>query len=92
MHRHLNILAKFFRDKDGKVVLWQTPNMPLMGWALFLAISHLSPFDKWQIAAEYISFGFLFTWAWLEISNGATYFRRLLGLLVLIISIISRIN
>nr|WP_223805582.1 hypothetical protein [Pseudanabaena sp. UWO310] len=34
-----------------------------------------------------LAFGALFTWAWLELFDGVNYFRRLLGLLVLLLAI-----
>jgi len=37
-----------------------------------------------HIGLDAIAFGSLFTWAWQELFEGVNYFRRALGLLVLI--------
>ncbi|HSX15518.1 MAG TPA: hypothetical protein VLF40_01890 [Candidatus Saccharimonadales bacterium] len=84
--------ARFFQDGTGKLVLWQTPNVPLLGWALFTLFTHLLPTGNWQAFAGYASFGFIFTWSWLEITSGASYFRRTLGVVVLVLSIHSRLT
>jgi hypothetical protein len=40
---------------------------------------------------EVLAFGSLFTWAWEELFQGVNYFRRALGLLVLVSLIASKI-
>jgi hypothetical protein len=67
-----------FKDKDGKVVLIERPNLPLIGWLVFLALGHL--FDS--AGCRWLSTAFIFTWAFLEITQGTTYFRRALGVIV----------
>jgi len=71
----------FIKDKEGKVVLWQWPNLPLVGWAIFALLSHLT---RWQPLA-WIGTAFLVVWALLEIFRGVNYFRRALGLVVLLL-------
>ena len=78
---------KFFKDSDGQIVIWQRPNVPLIGWLLFAIASFLIKISPWQNFLAYLSFGFIFTWAWLEITKGKSYFRRALGVLVLLISL-----
>jgi hypothetical protein len=39
-----------------------------------------------------VAFGAIFTWAWLETFSGVNNFRRGLGIVVLIISLYSRLN
>ena len=77
------LLNKFVRDKKGRVVVWQTPNVPLLGWAAcrmgaFAVDGHL------KATLEYVGTAFLLVWAYLEIIQGASYFRRAVGLLVFI--------
>jgi hypothetical protein len=86
------VYTKLFKDSNGKVVIWQTPNTPLVAWALFSVLTHVLPVGRWQFLAEYLSFGFIFTWAWLELTQGSSYFRRILGAVVLVVSIQSRFN
>jgi hypothetical protein len=79
------LLIKFVTDRDGKVVIMQPPNIPIIGWLVFMASSLLIKTAPWHDLTSYISFGFLFTWAWLEITQGKSYFRRTLGVIVLIL-------
>jgi hypothetical protein len=71
-------------DERGKVVLWQNPNAPIITWFVAIIASHLLPAGRWATLAQAVAFGALFTWAWLELFQGVNYFRRALGLVVLI--------
>ena len=90
MPRNKNlVLGKIFKDTNGRVVLWQWPNVPLWGWiilklfALVVAQGHL------RSVCEQLGTVLLFTWAYLELTRGINYFRRALGLAVLIAIILS---
>lgn len=85
-------ISRFFKDKTGRVVIYQTPNSPLLGFLLFKGLSLFWPNQtpKTHLFFELISFGFIFTWAWLEITSGVNYFRRTLGLVVLLVVIYRR--
>lgn len=82
-------LLDFFKDKNGRVVIAQTPNLPLIGWMIFTILNLLWSSNQPQIHALFgtLSFGFIFTWAWLELTDGVNYFRRTLGLIVIIIAV-----
>ena len=82
---------KFIKDKNGKAVLWQSPNLPLWTWFIAMLLTHILPYGQWNFVASLISFGALFTWAYLEIRQGVNYFRRTVGVLVIIWMIKSRI-
>ena len=75
------MMQRLFRDKAGRVVLIQWPNLPLIGWAGF---SLLSRFTQWKQLA-WIGTAFLLVWSLLEIFLGVNYFRRALGLAVLVL-------
>ena len=79
-------LLDFFKDKNGRVVIAQTPNSPLIGFIIFTVLHYIwsDAQPKIHYFFELLSFGFIFTWAWLEITSGVNYFRRTLGFLVLI--------
>lgn len=83
-------LDKIFKDKNGRVILGQKPNLPLVVWFASLILQKVSS-DNLQSLYELISFGAIFTWAWLEIFQGVNYFRRILGLVVMFITLYSRI-
>ena len=84
-------ISQFFKDKDGKVVVWQTPNIPLIGWMVAFALTFVPLPEKWHALVDYIAFGFLFTWAWLEITKGKSSFRIVLGITVLLCLVVSRL-
>lgn len=79
----------FFKDKKGQIVLFQAPNSPLIGWFIFATLNFLWSGNQPKVHSLFhaLSFGFIFTWAWLEITSGVNYFRRTLGLLVLITTV-----
>lgn len=87
------LLTKLFKDNKGKTVIWQIPNIPILGWLLLLGLGHVLPLtSRWQLTISYLSFGLIFAWAWLEVTQGTTYFRRILGAVVLIFVIYSRLK
>jgi hypothetical protein len=79
----------FFKDKQGRIVLFQAPNSPLICWFILVILDFFwsSNQPKIHYLFHMLRFGFIFTWAWLEITSGVNYFRRALGLLVLILAI-----
>lgn len=76
----------FWRDKHGKVVLGQLPNVPLVGWLVFLFAAKIWPHLG---VLAFLSTAFLFVWAYLELTSGVTYARRTLGAFVLLYIIVS---
>jgi hypothetical protein len=79
---HYDWLDKFTRNKEGQVVLWQPPNIPLIAWVVFAVISKIASGNLAELA-QFLSTAFLFTWAYLEITEGDSSFRRVLGVLVI---------
>lgn len=86
-----HVWALAVKDKNGNVKLWQRPNLPIIVWALSFLLSRTLPYGQLNFIAALVAFGSLFTWAWLELFSGINYFRRSLGLVVLIILIFSQI-
>ncbi len=87
-----SLTDRFFRDKDGNVVLMQPPNLPIVGWFVFKVLEKLVDSGQLNTLASLLAFGCAFTWAWLELFSGVNYFRRLLGLLVLIAAVTHRLS
>lgn len=83
------MFQRFFMDRDGHIVLGQIPNVPIIGWLLFRVMEQLFTRHPAAMAFEHISVAFLFCWAYLEITQGVNYFRRLLGVVVVTILVIS---
>lgn len=80
---------KIWRDSSGKVVIWQTPNYWLIGWAVLTFASLL--FSKGHIAniLTWTGEASLIIWCLLEVFRGVNYFRRLLGIVVLVYAVIT---
>lgn len=76
-------MKNFFRDKDGHVVVWQAPNLPLSLWAFFAVLGWIVKGTTHSVVAALATLS-LAVWAVLEIAKGASPFRRVLGLVVLI--------
>jgi hypothetical protein len=86
------LFHKIFCDREGKVVLAQMPNLPLIVWIVASLLRLVLTTGKVNIGLEAIAFGSLFTWAWEELFQGVNYFRRALGLLGLVGLIASKIQ
>ncbi len=60
------------------------PNLPLIVW-IAASLAQISFYNGvGNTGLDILAFGSLFTWAWLELFQGVNYFRRALGLGVLI--------
>lgn len=76
------------KDKEGKYVIAQFPNVPIMLFVLAKLMQQITSGGVNEIFSR-IGFGTLFVWAYLEFSQGVNSFRRALGLLVLIFIVIN---
>ena len=86
------LFDRTFRDNQGQIVLAQMPNPPILVWLTATLLNLIPANSNIHTGLDAIAFGSLFTWAWLEISQGVNYFRRVLGLVVLIGAIASRLS
>ncbi|NMG08352.1 hypothetical protein [Brasilonema sp. UFV-L1] len=78
------LFDKTFRDSDGKIVLAQMPNLPIIVWFTASLLKLVFTTGEINTGLDVLANGSLFTWAWLELFQGVNYFRRALGLVVLI--------
>jgi hypothetical protein len=80
-----SLFQKTFYDDNNKLVLAQSPNLPIIVWAFSnIALLLLSKSNSSIIPIlKVINSGSLFTWGWLELFSGVNYFRRALGFSVL---------
>lgn len=76
-----------FRDADGHVVLWQVPNLPIIGWGVSMVLAWLLRSSSYHTGLQTLGSAFLFTWALLELIQGVNYFRRALGFVILAVVI-----
>ena len=86
------LFDKTFRDSEGNIVIAQPPNLPLLVGVTATVLKFIVTTGNIHTGLDAIAFGSLFTWAWQELFEGVNYFRRVLGLLVLIGVIASRFS
>ena len=77
------LFDRTFRDSEGKIVIAQMPNLPLLVGLGASLLQLVLPSGNLQTGFDLVGFGALFTWAWQELFDGVNYFRRALGLVVL---------
>ena len=80
---------KFWKNKNGKIAIWQFPNIPLFGWIIFTVLTLILKAGRVNSGSQFIADAFLFTWSYLEMKEGESYFRRLLGAVVMIAILLS---
>lgn len=77
---------RFWLDREGRLAVWQRPNLPLIVWLLTIAIQIVlgasNQISQYSKAVGAIS---LLVWAVLEAYKGVCYFRQLLGVFVIIL-------
>jgi len=78
------LFDKLLKDKHGHIVIFQSPNLSELAFFLFTILSLLFRNGEINNLFKVLAFGCLFTWSWLELFQGVNYFRRLLGLVILI--------
>lgn len=86
------LLERTFRDSSGKIVIAQTPNLPLLVGLTATLFQFILPSGNLQTGFDLVGFGALFTWAWQELFEGVNYFRRALGLVGLAVIIMLRLH
>lgn len=73
-----------FRDSEGKIVIAQPPNLPLIVGIVSSLLKLIFTTNEINLGLDLIAFGSFFTWAWEELFQGVNYFRRALGFIVLV--------
>lgn len=89
--RENTLFDRTFRDSEGKIVIAQPPNLPLIVWIVASLLKLIVTTGKINLGLELVAFGSLFTWAWEELFQGVNYFRRALGLIVLVSLVASKL-
>lgn len=84
-------IDKFFKDAQGKTVIFQPPNPPIIIWFVATIAAKVFSTGSLHDLFSLVAFGAIFVWASLEITQGTTYFRRTLGVLVLLFSLYTRL-
>lgn len=81
------LFDRTFRDSKGNIIIAQMPNPPILVWLAATLLQLIFTSGKLHTGLDLVAFGSLFTWAWQELFQGANYFRRALGLVVLVTAI-----
>lgn len=82
-------LRAFVADKNDRVVIAQAPNGPLIGFVVLWPASALVAMPPVHQLLNFFAWAFLFTWAYLELTQGVNYFRRTLGAVVIGVMVVS---
>ena len=77
-----------FKDKHGNVVIWQWPNLALIGWITFSLLALIFNKGRINTGLSTIATSFIFTWSYLELTKGTNYFRRSIGLIVMVLVVV----
>lgn len=86
------LFDKAFRDSEGKIILIQIPNLPIIVWIIASLLKIIFTTGRINTGLDILAFGSLFIWAWQELFQGVNYFRRALGLLGLMALLTSKIR
>lgn len=87
-----SLLDKCYKDANGRVVVGQFPNAPIITWIVATVLAKLVSNTELTSLLQVVAFGAIFTWAWLEMFQGVTYLRRVLGLVVMIVAVSNMIS
>lgn len=79
------------KHKDNHIIIFQKPNLPLITWGVATVAAKFISHGTLHQVLSAIAFVAIVIWALLEIFSGVNYFRRALGLIVLALSIYSRL-
>lgn len=82
---------KLFQDNTGTYVVAQPPNIPM--YLVFVGAA--GQYVSGGVVQELFSIltaGAIFTWAFLEIVYGESFFRRILGTVVMILFFVGRVT
>jgi hypothetical protein len=80
---------KFWRHKNGRVVIAQRPNFWLIAWLILEIISLFSFSHSMELITWWAASAALGIWSLLEIFQGVNYFRRLLGVFIAVMTVLT---
>jgi len=82
-------IDRCIKDREGKIVLGQTPNIPLIFFLFLTIITALLPDGQLKSSMSQVATCFAFIWAYLELIEGINYFRKVLGGTVIIFIVVN---
>lgn len=88
-HTHQDWWDRTWKDRDGNVVIYRRPNALLIAWVILTLGSLFAPHGIAENTLWWASLAVLTAWSLLEIFKGVNYFRRGLGVLILILIVLA---
>jgi hypothetical protein len=85
MARKQTLSDKFWQDRYGHFVVWQKPNVFLWVWIVATVFNIVLPDSAPERWLSTIGGLAILVWAILELTRGVNYFRRTLGLCVILL-------
>lgn len=92
MTLHNPLINKLIGNKDRQLTLLQFPNVPLWVWIVGTILSRVFKQGASHTLFVWIAFLGLIVWAGLELFKGDNYFRKILGGIVIVVSLYNRIK
>lgn len=89
--RQRSFSERFWEDRYGNFVVWQKPNIWLWTWIVTVFANLFLPGGFIHEVIGWISLIALIIWAILEVFRGVNYFRRIIGVLVLLLLVVVRL-
>ena len=74
----------FFKNKKGELAIIQFPNPLLLSWLILIVLSYFVIGSDAKTSVQHFSSAVLFAWAYLEVIQGDSGFRRLFGIVILV--------
>lgn len=88
VRRRLFSLRWWFRDSDGTWAIAQLPNPALTVWLITVGVRSIGIISGRNAALAEVGRGALVVWAADEVFRGSSPFRRLLGVIVVVIEVV----
>jgi hypothetical protein len=86
------VIDWFFKDKHGKWAIIQLPNFLLWLWILLLTINLFIPDSPLKTGLKLLQSSVLFAWAYIELIDGLSRFRKVLGAVILVVVVAGYLN
>jgi hypothetical protein len=96
VHKNLaqrSLWNRIWKDRHGRTVIYQRPNLWLILWFVLELISLLAPsHGTVENVCWWLATASLEVWAILEFLQGANYFRRILGFIIGLLTLLTVFN
>ncbi len=82
-------MVNIFRGDNNKLTIFQKPNIPATVWLIATIGARIFHSGLPHVILSIISVLAAFVWAMMELVSGVNYFRKILGFVVLFVTIYS---